>query len=382
MTAQPDARRLRRRALTLLLVALAVIVGVGRPLERHARAAAMLLGLTGEFPAALAPVRDDVVVEELALAGATSPVRARLYRPAGVARPRGIVLAHGVHQLGIEEPRLCALAYAFARAGEVVLTPELSALADYRIDDASNRETLRAAVRWLAHRDELVRAGGVGLVGISFAGGLSLRLAEERSLDGELAFVASIGGHDDLARVARFFVTDRVEAPEGEIAWTAHDYGLAVLVYDAPDRFVARADVPALRAAVRGFLHESYGQAAEAALALSPDGAAVYDHVYRRDRRALRDRVLAALPALAPSMAEASPKGRIGAIRVPIFLLHGAADNVVPPSESRWIAEEARAAGVPCTLLISPVIGHAEVGKASLAAKAELVRFMASLLDA
>jgi dienelactone hydrolase len=388
--ARLDVFRFGRRVSLLALAAL-VVLGLGRPLERHARAAAMLLAMSGEYPPALSAVRDDVVVEDApitpdaalaVLPGAVATIRARVYRPLHATRPRGIVLAHGVHHLGIDEPRLRNLAYAFARAGMVVLTPELTALADYRIDDAQNRETLRASVRWLARREDLVHAGGVGLVGVSFAGGLSLRVAEERSLDGDLAFVASIGGHHDLARVARFFVTDRVEAPEGEIAWTAHDYGLAVLVYDAPERFVSAADAPTLRASVRGFLHESYGAAAQSALTLSPEGAAIYDLVDRRDRHALRDRVIAALPTLAASMAEASPRGRIAEIRVPIFLLHGAADNVVPPSESRWIAAEANAAGVPCTLLVSEVIGHAEVGAASNGAKAQLVRFMAALLDA
>jgi dienelactone hydrolase len=379
----------RRRAVVAVLVLVVLALLVGRPLERHARAAALLLSMSGEYPEALAAVRDDVIVESVddrALAYEGGPIRARLYRPVGVLRPRGVVLGHGVHHLGIDEPRLRTLAYAFARAGMVVLTPELGPLADYRIDDPGNQAILRASVRWLARRDDLVRDGGVGLVGVSFAGGLSLRVAGDRepgrALDRELAFVASIGGHHDLARVSRFLVTDRVETPEGEIDWRAHDYGLAVLVHGAPDRFVSTSDAPVLREAVRGFLHETYGAADLAALRLSPSGAEIYARVAQRDRRALRDRVLAALPSMRAPMEGASPRGHIAAIRVPIFLLHGAGDDVVPPSESRWIAAEAREAGVPCTLLLSAVIGHAEVGEASTGAKLDLVRFMAALIDA
>lgn len=381
--------RLRRRALVTVWVLALLALLVAGPIERHARAAALLLSMSGEYPEALAAVRDDVTVESVedrALAYDGGPIRARLYRPAHATRPRGVVLAHGVHHLGIDEPRLRAFAYAFARAGLVVLTPELDPLADYRIDDPGNQAILRASVRWLARRDALVRDGGVGLIGVSFAGGLSLRVAAEReparALDGELAFVASIGGHHDLARVARFLVSDRIETPEGEREARAHDYGLAVLVHGAPDRFVSAADAPVLREAVRGFLHETYGAADLTALRLSPAGAAIYDRVATRDRRALEGQVLAALPSMAGAMSDASPRGRIGAIRVPIFLLHGASDDVVPPSESRWIAAEAKAAGVPCTLLLSAVIGHAEVGEADAAAKLALVRFMAALLDA
>src|SRR5439155_24316016 len=110
------------------------------------------------------------------------------------------------------EPRLIALAGSFARAGTIVLTPELAPLADYRVDDPRNLEILRASVRMLAKR-EGIAPGGVGLVGVSFSGGLSLRVATEPDVARNLAFVVSIGGHDDLLRVARFFATDEAQTP-------------------------------------------------------------------------------------------------------------------------------------------------------------------------
>lgn len=373
----PVSTRRRRGALALIVATLVTLLVAG-PGLRHARAVALLLRLSGEAPAWAEPLRSTYSVESLEVSGA----RARIYRPRdAVLAPRGLILAHGVHHLGIDEPRLVGLARAFAEAGVVVLTPELAPLADYRVDDPGNLAILRASVARLAS-DAGVRRSGVGLLGVSFAGGLALRVATEPEVAHDLAFVASIGGHHDMTRVARFFVTDRVPGPDGaEIDWKAHDYGLAVLVYNAPERFVSAEDAPVLRAAVRAFLHETYAHAHQIALGLSPEGRVVFDRVFRRDRHALAATVLKELPSMAPTMAAASPAGRLASIRMPVFLLHGAHDDVVPPSESKWSAHEAN--GAPVHVLVSSKIGHAEMGKEDDTAESlRLVRFMAALLGA
>lgn len=383
-----DAGSTRPRSALLRIVVLLATIGVVSALAvtgtRYARATALLLGLSGGEASWAPLVTHEFAVETLEIAGEVSgaggTVRARVYLPiGGVERPRGMVLAHGVHWLGIDEPRLVGLARAFARAGVTVVTPELAPLADYRVDAEGNLDALRASVRWLA-RDPSVKGGGVGLLGVSFAGGLALRVAAEPAVADDLAFAASIGGHHDMPRVARFFVTDRVQTPEGDIEWRAHDYGLAVLVYNAPERFVPADDAAQLRVAVRAFLRESYRQAELESLALSPAAREVFDRIMHRDRMALAATVLRELPSMAKPMQAASPAGRLASVRVPLFLLHGAHDDVVPPSESRFSAAEATASR-DVHLLVSNKIGHAELGKdESRFDELRLVHFMAELL--
>ena len=384
------SRRLVRRALlaTFALLILALVPAVAR----HARATAMLLRLAGSPPSSSQMLENDVVTEEVTIPGAmwtsdntVGDIPARIYRPAHASifgKPRGIVLAHGVHYLGIEEPRLVALANALSRSGVAVLTPELAPLADYRVEDPGNLAALRASVHYFASRADVVEEGGVGLMGVSFAGGLSLRVASEREMDSDLAFVVSIGGHHDMRRIARYFVTDEVETPEGEtIPWRAHDYGLAVLVYDTPERFVPAADVPVFKTAVRAFLHDSYAEADALAVPLSPEAHGIYESIAHRDTHALAPQVLAAMHDIEGTLMAASPAGHIKDIRVPIYLLHGAHDNVVPPSESRWIAKEAQG-HTEVHLLVTTKIGHAELGEdGGVGEELQLVHFMAQLMD-
>ena len=111
--------------------------------------------------------------QEITLPLGNNFVRARLYTPSGVAHPPGMVLVHGIHHLGMDEPRLMSFARAAAGGGFAVLTPEVAALADYRVDSASIA-TIGESPDWLQQR---LGTGPVTLVGVSFAGGLSLLAA-------------------------------------------------------------------------------------------------------------------------------------------------------------------------------------------------------------
>src|SRR5690348_1672320 len=112
----------------------------------------------------------EVDLEETKVDTPQGKMRARYYVPRGVGSPPGMVVCHGVHHLGIDEPRMERFARAIASSGVLVLTPELQDLADYRIDPRSVTTIGRAAIQLR----ERVHKNGVGVLGLSFAGGLSL----------------------------------------------------------------------------------------------------------------------------------------------------------------------------------------------------------------
>ena len=86
-----------------------------------------------------------------------------------------MVIFHGVHHLGIDEPRLVAFAAAMASCGIRVLTPELPDIKDYRVSEASVT-TIGGSVKWFA----AATGGPVGVMGLSFSGGLALVAAADR----------------------------------------------------------------------------------------------------------------------------------------------------------------------------------------------------------
>jgi pimeloyl-ACP methyl ester carboxylesterase len=232
----------------------------------------------------------------------------------------------------------------------------------------------------------------IGMMGISFSGGLSIIAAGRPSLANHVAYLFSFGGHDDVARVLRYLCTGTEPYPPGRIqlkpaadggndrggnqpyVLAPHDYGVAVILLGLADHLVPPSQVEALRTAVRRYLFASAldtnvdkvraAQEFEALRALAakmPEpSATLLRYVNDRDVIHLGPRLLPFIglygntPGLSVSK---SPKPS-----VPVFLLHGTEDNVIPPLESEYLADDLRP-HAPVRLLLSGLISHAEADR-------------------
>ncbi len=362
-----------RRRIALFALASLVIV-LWRPVGAHVRAASLL----ERFGAASAGTSPDVSEALLPIDRAgESPIRARLYVPRGASRG-AIVLIPGVHHLGIDEPRLVRFARAVSASGVVVLTPEIGALVDYRIEGASADE-----IGLAAHALHERIGTPVGVMGMSFAGGLALLAASDPRFVGDVAFVVAVGAHDDLSRVARFFATDAIPRPDGSILHLgAHPYGPMVLVYDHVEDFLPAADLAASKDALRLWLWEE-NDAGRARLAtLAPDARAKLGALFDGNIASIAPELLAEIDASEGALRAASPHGRLAGLRAPVYLLHGAGDTVIPATETLWLARDVPP-GLVRDVLVSPAVVHVEMaGEPSAREKFALVHFMAEVLDA
>jgi dienelactone hydrolase len=368
----------------VLLVALLVVPDYLRGLSLVARAADM----KGDLVERLARWRTGPFsVEETQVPSRYGPLRARLFRP---EHPRGrtVILTTGVHADGIDEPRLMELARDFAAGGLTVVTPELPDLLRYRI---TPRETdmIEDVALWAASRPELAPEGRVGLVGISFSGGLSLVAAGRPSLQDKVAFTLSLGGHGELSRVLAFLCTGVL--PDGR-RLSPHDYGVVIILLNVADEVVPSEQVETLREGIRTFLrashlalhdtpraNETFAEARRLQARMPEPAATLMGYVNDRNVAALGPLLLPHVQAFAAD-ASLSPE-RSPAPRSPVYLLHGADDIVIPANESvllaRWLAPRTEV-----HQLSTPLITHAEVNRrAALADAWRLVAFWSALLD-
>jgi dienelactone hydrolase len=315
-------------------------------------------------------------------------LRARVYVPRG-ASDRAMLLVPGVHAAGVDEPRLVQFARDLASVRHTVLTAELTDLTQYRLTPRTT-DMIEDAALWLSQQPALAPDGRVGMMGISFAGGLSIVAASRPGLRDRVAFVMSFGGHGDLPRTLRYLCTGIL--PDGSQR-PPHDYGVVIILLSVADRVVPPAQVEPLRKVILTYLeasrldlvdkNESWNtfQRARAMTASLPDPSkTLMNYVNDRDVAHLG-------PILLPHVTELgddrmlSP-AREAAPRAPVYLLHGTDDNVIPAIESSLLADTLRARGVKVHQLATSLITHAEVDRsATAAAMWRLISFWADLLD-
>ena len=385
-----------RRRLLVLLVALSIFAGLLYAAAPYARAASLVVraaklgGRIETFARDRAyPVTRAAHVMVPTRAG---DVAAQFYTP-DTTVTRTVLLIPGIHSMGIAEPRLTALAEELAGAGVRVMAMALPDLQRYRIT-AQSTDVIEDAVQWLASRPEYAPDERVGIVGISFAGGLSVSASGRPTIRDKVAFVVSFGGHGDLRRVLRYIATGEAPQIPGITVHPPHDYAASVVLFGLADRGIVPAEqVAPLRDGIETFLLASQltlvdmNQAnamfakAKAMQTRLPEPAATFmGYVNNRDVKQLGPRLLPLLgeldagnPALSPQYAMPPP--------APIYLLHGDGDTVIPTAESRLLGDALAAHGVRVQVLLSSLITHAEVNRAATTREAwQLVSFWGSVL--
>ncbi len=357
------------------------------------------------------PVRE----REITIPMPSGSLRARVYEPEGQSN-RTALLTSGLHVSGIDEPRLVRLARALSSNRITVVTPDIPQLVQFDITPALTDAIEQASV-WLANDSGLAVDRRVGLMGISFSGGLSIVAAGRSSLAGRVSSVFAFGGHDDLPRVLKYLCTGQEPYPSNQIRVTLkadaassassggsigasapftrppHDYGVAVILLDIADRVVPAGQVERLRAGVRRYLvasaldtnvdkprAASEFDALRASIRTMPEpSATLLRYVVDRDVVHLGARLLPYVGSLGSDPALSVSKSPKPA--VPVFLLHGVEDNVIPSIESEYLADELRP-HAPVRLLLSGLISHAEADRpVKVGDVMELASFWGDLLS-
>jgi hypothetical protein len=293
-----------------------------------------------------------------------------------------------VQRDGINESRLVGLAEDLAATGYHVVTIAAPDLQRFKITPAVT-DVIEDAIIWTSDQPQFRTDGKIGVLGISFTGGLSIVAAGRDSVRDRVAYVMSFGGHGDLSRALHYLTSGEVlgdlEAAKHSSAVLGaehvgvhppHDYGLAVTLLNLADRVVPADQVAPLSKGIDGFL-----LASSLAVTDPPKSVPVFEEMKqyqetlpepsRTYMQYVNDRAVDKLgPILLPvvnslkdhpGMRSLSPE-RATPPSAPVYLLHGVDDSVIPSVETVLLAEHLEGK-VEVHGLLSGLITHAEVNR-------------------
>ena len=288
-------------------------------------------------------------------------VRARMYTPVGRTNAPAMVIFHGVHHLGIDEPRLMSFAASMAGCGIQVLTPELPDIKDYHVG-ANSVRTIGESAKWFANQTGDGKAPQVGVMGLSFSGGLALVAAADPLYHPYFKFVFAVGSQDSMDRVTQYYRTGADIRPDGTTeTLPAHEYGPLVLEYEYLGDLIPARDVGPVGAVLRAHLYENKTAEVEASRNLSDLQKSETQELMDASSPATRARIASVVAKHSIDLDGVSPRGRLRHLSTPVYLLHGEADNIIPSAETLWMASELPSEYLKA-VLVSPVLSHIDLG--------------------
>lgn len=254
------------------------------------------------------------------------PMRVGWWRPGWGERHPAMLLVIGATPLGIDFPELRVGAEAFARAGFLVMIPDLPFMKEERLDATGPAQLAAAFAALRVHPNA---REPVGAFGFSIGGGVLLAGATSEPELADADYLAVLGAYFDIETYIAS-VASRSQRRDGRTApWTPSP--------DVPERLAKAASK----------LTEDPAERTEILRVLAAD---TYDDALGRIR---------ALPAgVRASLETLSPRPGWERIRAPIFWLHDEKDLYVPIAEAE-AARRAPPRAAPLRLTVPRVLQHA-----------------------
>ncbi len=283
---------------------------------------------------------------------------ALVYRPAGTEPDKALILAPGISELGCYHPKLIALSRFLAHQGLLVVTPDIEEFRNFRI----SADPIDQLLLWRREAEILDGANKnreTGLAGISYSGTLALIAAANPGVRDKIGFVAAIGAYHNLARCTEQWFTTEPGVEKFQYYPTKF-YARWVIMLSALDMLPAFRDRAILKEALHALLLVKKLPPMEG---LTPEGERWYKLAAGKKSPADAALAKAIERHLAPRLyRRLDPEPALQELHCPVFLIHGAYDDLIPARESM----ELHSRLADSYLLISPFLTHTHPSGAQL----------------
>ena len=295
-----------------------------------------VLGAIGEEP-----VREEVWLD---VPEGRGLLVADVYRPKDGYAHGAMVISVGAAPRIRDHPGVVRLSTAAARAGMVVMIPQLYYPFQENVlpEDVqglvaafgTNVEEIIASHRWLREQ-EYTDPDRVGIFGASAGAGIALVSASDPRIRQDVDFFVSLGTYYDLVDLVSAITTESIQYNGSTEPWEPWLKSVRVL-YNSVISYLPREEDREIL--TRVFVDEDQGARALVGR-LSPRARSIYDALQDKDP----DRILAFWGEVSPQdvavLREVSPSSVVSALDTELFIMHDRSDPFIPYVESRRLRD-------------------------------------------
>ena len=328
----------------------------------------------------LAWVSSKPTVSRLSLPVGDREIKADLYYVQDKEKRAAILLTHGLIATGKEDPRLIRFATSLARAGFVVLIPELRGMKSLRILP-SDVDDIVGSFRFLASLNGQVDEDKMGLLGFSLGAGLTAMAASHPSVRSQVEFLVLFGGYFDSINVIRFITTGYYEYQGKEGSHKPDPYGKEMVFLNNLDYVQSEQDRRILkeiftnealeRKNERKEIHPLLGR-------LSPKGLALYELLVNEDPNRVEGLIRRTDRRFQDYLDWLSLGRVVPSVEAYLIIGHGTSDSLIPYTESLRLADAVKDKN-KVHLAILNLFAHVDPSQKSYSIKDYLTVYLPSI---
>ncbi len=313
----------------IVIVALAIIL-MAKPVQVGLRTVATMLDLGASYKRSVKVIPKNILISEVTYSCGDRDVVADLYRPKDRGRHSGLILAHGAVKDGKDDRALWFAGQSLARAGYVVLVPQLDSLSKFRLhqDDV---EALVAGFQYLARQE--FSSGKIGMLGFCISAPVVLLAATEPSINRDVAVVSSWGGFYNINDWLQAVISGRYIDEGTAKPWQPR----TALIEETPKWLIELLPDPSDRGCIKKMLRGNSTDSANSNL--SPSGQAMYELLTNRDPERVGDLWARLDPKIRQALDSLSPHTKVARLKTKIAIIHTFTDDVIPWVESCKLAD-------------------------------------------
>ena len=280
---------------------------------------------------------EDPLVSEVAIPHGGNTISADLYNPNGSGKFFPLLLVHGADSHGKKNEQIVHLANILARAGFLVLVPDLAGVKTFRTRIADAEAILQSFQYLRAHVHAVGQVGG--MIGMNFGAGPMLLAAADSRIRDKLRLLVTFGGYYDLRNVMLFGMTGVFEygrshgiiRPDSSVPW--------MVAYRNLDLLTLPEDRNLFRRIIEKRNRYETADANELSRSLHTEGRALYAFLLNNDARLFHQRYEKLSHRVREQVYQLSPSRAIEYIHAYSIIIHAMDDNLVPYTESIRFAD-------------------------------------------
>jgi len=315
--------------LSLIVIVVLAMIFLAKPVKVGLRAAAAMLDLGASYKRNVKAIPKNILTSEVAYSCGDRDIVANLYRPNDQRRHSGLILAHGAIKGGKDDRALWFAGQSLARAGYVVLVPQLDYLSKFRLHQ-DDIEVLVAGFQYLARQE--FSNGKIGMFGVCLSAPLALLAATEPSISRDVAVVSSWGGFYNIDDWLQAVISERYIDGGRAKPWRPR----TVLMEETPKWLIELLPDPSDRVCIEKMLRGNSTDSAKSNL--TPSGQAMYELLTNRDPERVKDLWARLDPKIRQTLDSLSPHTKMAQLKTKIAIIHTFTDDVIPWVESCKLA--------------------------------------------